>query len=369
MGGSALLTNYFHSCFLHTFKEKEVSKASSSSFFSIYHDNKASGWGSIIDKQKWDTWSEIDLKLSGGNASEYGTLGQDNIMGELNVASWQSTINAHTAVPLTYTLRPITEILTDDWIDPAIAKNVLQALKDYDAEITVEMKDLETSLVEKDKYKLPSWCKAPKKPHVKKGFLTIKSLSDSSLPEITSARQLRGSQPLAQEADLPGCRPFPDPTFEGVQGQATRESERKEPRAVGHAQCSCSRSRPSVCGWRLWQPFWSRLRSRGERTARSHCRMALRRLVVQGQESSRIETMRDAVETWRKPTCGSTHPAASRLASLTKFNCSTTRPLKWKEDSKCFSTPNPTPSGTGQCTRPLLVWDSSTTPTSKSTLT
>jgi hypothetical protein len=165
MGGSALLTNYFHSCFLHTFKEKDVSEASSSSFFGIFHDNKASGWGSIINKTMWDTWSEIDLKLDGGNASAYGTLGLNNVLGNLEVAAWQSTIDASSSVPLTYTLRPITEVLAGSWIDASVQKNVVQALADYDTEVGVEMKQLQESLVMKDHFKTPKWCKAPKPPN------------------------------------------------------------------------------------------------------------------------------------------------------------------------------------------------------------
>ena len=325
MGGSALLTNYFHSCFLHTFKEKEVSKASSSSFFSIYHDNKASGWGSIIDKQKWDTWSEIDLKLSGGNASEYGTLGQDNIMGELNVASWQSTINAHTAVPLTYTLRPITEILTDDWIDPAIAKNVLQALKDYDAEITVEMKDLETSLVEKDKYKLPSWCKAPKKPHVKKGFLTIKSL-DASLPSASVGSS--EGQSRRTGSDLPGCPALPPiPHL-----KASKARRLGSPRGRSLAPSATPSAVAPVPALLSAAGDFGSLFGRGYDPVESEPRAAIAEWHYDGwsckgkkaRGSKPCATPSDLAQAnmW------STHPAASRLASLTKSNCSTTRPLK-----------------------------------------
>ena len=205
MGGSALLTNYFHSCFLHTFKEKAVSQASSSSFFGIFHDNKASGWGSIIDKQEWDTWSEIDLKLNGGNASAYGTLGLDNVMGELDVAAWQSTIDASSSVPLTYTLRPITEILLGSWIDSSVEKNVRRALSDYDAEIGVEMKELQDSLVTKDHYKTPKWCKAPKPPKLPEQSEGAKTLRTISKKDMSAGY---GRRRLGDQA-LPGCPALP----------------------------------------------------------------------------------------------------------------------------------------------------------------
>jgi hypothetical protein len=161
MGGSVLLTNYFHSCFLNTYSNESVTKASSSSFFNIYNENSAHGWGSSINKTLWDTWSDIDLKLNGGNASAYGTLGVDNKMSPADVANWQSSLDATNMVPLTYTLAPVTDLLSSDWIDPSIAKNVNKALADYDAEVGVEMQQLQDYLVSKDNYTTPSWCKIP----------------------------------------------------------------------------------------------------------------------------------------------------------------------------------------------------------------
>ena len=46
------------------------------------------------------------------------------------------------------------------------------------AEITVEMKQLQRNLVEKDTYKTPKWCKAPKPPSKK--TLMIKAFSGAS---------------------------------------------------------------------------------------------------------------------------------------------------------------------------------------------
>ncbi len=170
MGGSALLTNYFHSCFLHTFSMKAVSEASSSSFLGIYNDQHAKGWGSAIDKKLWDSYSQIDLKLNGGNASAYGPLGLGDSLDPFQVAWWQSSLSADKLVPLTYELRDITDVMGGGWIDDGIVQNLLQGLKAYDAEIGVQMQQLQNSLVEKDNYTKPDWCKAPKPPKAPKGF-------------------------------------------------------------------------------------------------------------------------------------------------------------------------------------------------------
>ena len=66
--------------------------------------------------------------------------------------------DATNMVPLTYTLAPVTDLLSSDWIDPSIAKNVNKALADYDAEVGVEMQQLQDYLVSKDNYSASHGC-------------------------------------------------------------------------------------------------------------------------------------------------------------------------------------------------------------------
>jgi hypothetical protein len=190
MGGSALLTNYFHSCFLGTYSMQSVTKASSSSFFGVFNSASGKGWGSSINKTLWNTWSDIDLKLNGGNGSAYGTLGLDNKMSESDVASWQSSLDSTNIVPLTYSLEPITAIMTSDWIDASIVDNVKKALDDYDADVGAEMQQLQDYLVSKDNYTTPSWCKVPTPP-----------------TPPSSRRRRRKKRKLA--TSLPGCPALP----------------------------------------------------------------------------------------------------------------------------------------------------------------
>ena len=222
MGGSALLTNYFHSCFLNTFQSKEVSRASSSSFAGIFSDNKASGWGSSIDKSKWDSWSQIDLKLNGGDAADFADLGTGDKLSKKQVAAWQSTIRGPKMVPLTYTIRPITDVLKGGWVDAAIIENVNQALSLYDARIGVEMRQLQESMVAKNEYKKPKWCK-PKKPpkETMRAERELPALDLPSCPALPpaaekSARRLRGGEKALSVGNQNSANPALLPPIPGL---------------------------------------------------------------------------------------------------------------------------------------------------------
>lgn len=218
MGGSALLTNYFHSCFLHTFSSHEVVKASSSSFAMIFSDSKASGWGSSIDKSKWDSWSQIDLKLLGGDAADYANLGVNDKLTGSQVRNWQSTISgANNLVPLTYTIRPITDVMKGGWIDASISSNVEKALDAYGAQIKVQMQQLENQLVAKNEYKKPKWCKPSKPPHHEGRRRATNLPGCPALPppyfraesrqierHLSSSTQARGPLPSSSMPPIPG---------------------------------------------------------------------------------------------------------------------------------------------------------------------
>jgi hypothetical protein len=208
MGASAIMTNYFHSCFLHTFSMKEVTEASHSSFLGIFNENNAHGWGSAIDKQMWDSYSDIQVKLNGGDAAEYGVLNLNNTLNQAAVAAWQASINQSNVVPLTYSLRPITDVMKGGWLDDAIVNNVHSALVAYDAEVGEEMKKLQDSLVAKDNYTTPKWCKAPKPPSPPDGKRRRRSSSSSSSVEQTSDLQETGL-PLPGCPELPPTPPLP----------------------------------------------------------------------------------------------------------------------------------------------------------------
>ena len=179
----------------------------------------------------WDSYSQIDVKLNGGAAAQFGVLDLNNTLDPAAVATWQATIDQSSMVPLTYTLRPITHVLKGGWLDDGIVDNIRSALEAYDALVGTEMQELQ-SLVPKDHYKLPAWCKDPK--------------------ATPTSQRLRGSvtsQPVTNFDDLPGCpfAPAPAPAIPGTNITAQHSA-----RLVHATKAPQSAAEPSFLAcWRL----------------------------------------------------------------------------------------------------------------------
>ncbi len=111
VGGSALLTAYFHSCFLSTFASTDVTDASSSSIFGIVDWGSGSHWHSAINQTQWEDWSDVEVKLSGGQVLGHGRLSKNNTLSPTDCAAWLQTVADNKMVPLQYELMSIPDVM------------------------------------------------------------------------------------------------------------------------------------------------------------------------------------------------------------------------------------------------------------------
>jgi hypothetical protein len=158
LGGMALLTSYFHSCFLEQYSGEDVTQRSSSSFFGIFSKGHGSGVGSNISNALWNQWSETELKLVGGAAEKHGKLGANNTLGLKDADAWEDSIKYDKLVPLQYHLVPITELLAT-FADPEKVANVNRSIHEYMGAVQASNDALVNQLVPKDPYIKPAWCK------------------------------------------------------------------------------------------------------------------------------------------------------------------------------------------------------------------
>jgi hypothetical protein len=158
LGGLALLTSYFHSCFLEQYAGEDVTQRSRSSFFGIFSKGGGSGTGSNISEALWDQWSDVELKLVGGAAAKLGKLGKHNTLGKAGADAWEDSIQRDKFVPLQYHLVPITELLAT-FADPAKVANVNRSIHEYMGAVQASNDALVNQLVPKDPYIKPAWCK------------------------------------------------------------------------------------------------------------------------------------------------------------------------------------------------------------------
>jgi hypothetical protein len=208
LGGMALLTSYFHSCFLQQYSAEEVLKRSSKSFFGIYSKGGGSGVGSNISETLWNDWSETELKLVGGAADKHGKLGVNNTLSEADCTAWEDSIKFNKFVPLQYHLTPITELLAS-FATAAKVANVNRSIHEYMGAVKAENDALVNQLVPNDPYIKPAWCKFD--PHPPKG-----AESAAGRAELERARKAV-AEGAAKAAGLQGNMPCPDlPPLEEV---------------------------------------------------------------------------------------------------------------------------------------------------------
>ena len=158
MGGIALMSTYFHSCFLRTFDEKYVNDNSRAEFFVMYHDKS-----DIENKTKvstlWKQWSESEFTLFGGDAFYYGTPGANGTLDASTVAAWESSVVDAKLVPLTYESRPLTSFL-GGYVDAGRLSAIEAATQRHFAAAGKRNAATAAALRPRTPPKTPPWCKA-----------------------------------------------------------------------------------------------------------------------------------------------------------------------------------------------------------------
>lgn len=161
MGGSALMNNYFHSCFTEQYGGHYIYKQSSSSFFGLFKSSSKASSGFNHTDPTYKTWSNTTIKLIGGNAGQHATLNWTDPMDKDDVQAWEDSIHTNMS-PLQYTFKPLSALITD----ATKAANVEHALTQYGASIKEQQDALVNSIVPDPTFKKPAWCKFDPKPPV-----------------------------------------------------------------------------------------------------------------------------------------------------------------------------------------------------------
>lgn len=185
MGGSALMTQYFHECFLTQYGGNYVYKQSSSSFFGIFKSNSGSSSGYNHTDTNYKVWSNSTIKLLGGSSDKYGALNWTNTINADQVQDWEDSIKDN-MVPLSFSFQPLHSLITD----ATVKANVERALTEYGANIKTQNDRLVDQLIPQDPHTKPAWCKD-----------TTAAAAAGAL--TAEPRRLDG---------LPGCPALPGPT-------------------------------------------------------------------------------------------------------------------------------------------------------------
>ena len=166
MGGSALLTAYYHSCFLNTYNTTDILTTSRHSFFIFFNSGSGTHKHTDINNTQWEHWSKIELQLSGGEVLGHGRLTKTNTMSREQCAKWEQTIKANRMVPLQYNLRPITDLMRGQKLpfNPLKIYNVNRSIAEYIQNAQADNDNLAKALMPKDPYCVPPWCKFSPKP-------------------------------------------------------------------------------------------------------------------------------------------------------------------------------------------------------------
>lgn len=200
IGGSALLTAYFHSCFLEQYGGKFVSSESSSSFFGLFSHGSSNHHGFNNTDIKFKKWSKVEGKLVGGYASQYGILNWTNTMDAQECQNWEDTIKFDMAA-LKFSLTPLSDLFNDATKEA----NFQHALDVYGANVAEYNDNLVKSLVPKDPHIVPPWC-------TKGGPHPPSDAATAYKPRLGSA-----------DATLPGCPALPSEAEALAQIKAMRQ--------------------------------------------------------------------------------------------------------------------------------------------------
>ena len=157
MGGRLQYQVWYDSCLEDTFGEDWVTHQKSSSFFGFFSHTKGHHSDKGSRNATWDTSSEQDAALEGGDTLKY----EPYTYGDLD--AWVDTIY-ESPVPLSFKSRSIASAVAD--VDPSPAKfEALEAARTtYLAAHFNKTVNAVNSLMPKNPVPPPSWCK-PKKPN------------------------------------------------------------------------------------------------------------------------------------------------------------------------------------------------------------
>ena len=157
MGGRLQYQVWYDSCLEDTFGEDWVTHQKSSSFFGFFSHTKGHHSDKGSRNATWDTSSEQDAALEGGDTLKY----EPYTYGDLD--AWVDTIY-ESPVPLSFKSRSIASAVAD--VDPSTAKfEALEAARTtYLAAHFNKTVNAVNSLMPKNPAPPPSWCK-PKKPN------------------------------------------------------------------------------------------------------------------------------------------------------------------------------------------------------------
>lgn len=198
VGGLALMTNYFHSCFLEQYGGKYVYEQSSSSFF-FASGGSASKHGFNKTSSEFKQWSSVNVKLLGGDAAKYGTINRTHVLSPAQSQEWADSIKNNMAI-VQFTLQPLSTLIKD----PIVATNFDHALAVYGATIKTDTENLVKQLVPRDPKTVPKWCHYGPHPPA------------DQTPPIDSA------VPAPTSTSLPGCPSLPTFTDEEARAEALR---------------------------------------------------------------------------------------------------------------------------------------------------
>jgi hypothetical protein len=178
MGGAALLTTYFHKCFLEMYDAEYVTEETRSHYWFHYKDGSKYS-NSSVNMTRWDEWSQTELVLMGGDAWSHGELepnpvppGASNTsiphptgpkistLNQTDVEAWEESIAGNKVIPLAAELLPLATYMAG-WAEPAIVANVNRTISDYYTSIQEEQRNIVNELVPKDPHIVPKWCKPP----------------------------------------------------------------------------------------------------------------------------------------------------------------------------------------------------------------
>jgi hypothetical protein len=154
MGGLALMTQYFTSCFLQQYGGQYVYHQSSSSFFGIFDHKSGDKHGFNKTDGQYVQYSSTNVTLFGGFADQYSPFNWTNQVGEATLQKWTDDIKFD-MMPVSYEMQPLYTLISD----PVKMANVNRSLWEYGANITAQNIALVNKLKPKDPHKVPSWCK------------------------------------------------------------------------------------------------------------------------------------------------------------------------------------------------------------------
>jgi len=210
VGGSALMTQYFHSCFTQQYGGSYTSQQSSSSFFGIFGHHSDTAGGNNKTDGNFKQYSNTTIKLLGGAADKYGDLNWTNTMDAAQVQDWEDSIKTN-MVPLTFSFTPLHSLIAD----AAVASNVKRALVEYGADVATYTQSLVNHLIPQDPHFRPPWCKFDPHPPV---MAAMAAAAGGESGEIGVGD------------GLPGCPALPSPTDDVVVSEGKRRAMGVAPR-------------------------------------------------------------------------------------------------------------------------------------------